>query len=124
MKVLLAEAKSDSRDGLVDGLWREGFTVITASGGEETLHRWQANPPDVVVLDVDLPGLSAFGVCEQIREHGSTPVILLSAVNTEKDRVQGFRPGADDWVAKPIGAAELAVRVRAVRRWAVGDLAP
>ena len=124
MKVLLTEANADFLDRLADGLRREGFIVITVSEGEEALDRWRADSPDVVVLDMDLPRLSSFEVCRQIREQGRTPVILLSAVNTEEHRVRGFRVGADDWVAKPIGSAELALRIRAVWQWAVGDLAP
>ena len=124
MKVLLAEANIDLLGRLADGLRHAGFTVMTASDGEEALRRWRADQPEVVVLDVDLPGLSGFEVCRQIRESGPTPVILLSAWTADEQVVHGFRIGADDYVTKPFSLRELAMRIRAVGRWAAETGAP
>ena len=122
MTVLLGDTDTDSLARLADDLRREGFTVITVPDGEQALRLCQTDHPDIVVLATDLPRISGFDVCRWIREQGSTPVILLSTVDTYEERVQGFRAGADGWVTKPCGPAELAARIRAVWQQAVGDL--
>ena len=124
MKILLVDADMESLDALASALRCEGFEIITASDGEQALRLWRDEHPDVVVLEADLPRLSGFAACEQIREHGPTPVILLSFINTGEHRVHGYRVGADACLSKPIDPAELALRIRAVWRWVVGDLDP
>ena len=123
MRVLLVDSDVDALDVTTRALRREGFSVITATNGSQALQHWQAEQPDVVVLEADLPGLSGFDVCRLIRGKGSTPVILLSAMTTNESLVQGFRVGADDWVVKPCSPEDLAVRIRMVWRWLVEDLA-
>ena len=123
MIILLIEDDPDSLDVTAYALQREGFDIITAGSGHEALQCWRAAQPDMVVLEAGLPGLSGFEVCRQIREQGSTPVILLSDQTTRESLVQGFRVGADDWVAKPCSPQELAHRIRAVWCWVVEDLA-
>ena len=122
MIILLVEDDPDSLDVTAYALQREGFDIITAGSGHEALQCWQVEQPDMVVLEAALPGLSGFEVCRQIREQGSTPVILLSGQTTRESLVQAFRVGADDWVTKPCSPEELAVRIRAVWRWVVEDL--
>jgi DNA-binding response OmpR family regulator len=116
MKVLLGDTDTDLLGWLAHSLRDGGFTVSTATDGEAALQRWQADQPDLVVLEVDLPGRSGLDVCRWIRESGSTPVILMSAQTTDARVVEGFRAGADDYVGKPIRPRELALRIRAVWR--------
>ena len=116
MRILLGDGDVDALDVTAQALRREGLSVITATEGSQALHRWQAERPDVVVLEADLPQLSGFEVCRQIRESGSTPVVLLSALATDEYVVRGFRLGADDYVLKPFKPWELALRIRAIWR--------
>ena len=116
MKILLVDDDSYLLKVTAAALARDGFTVLTARDGHRALQRWQADQPDVVVLDVELPGLSGLDVCRQIRASGSTPVILLSARMDDEQVVEGFRVGADDYLGKPVRPRELALRIRAVAR--------
>ncbi len=116
MKVLLVDDDIDLLDVTAYALRREGFTVILAAHGVQAMQRWQADRPDVVVLDVGLPHLTGFEVCRQMRQHESTPVIFLTARREEEQLVQGFQAGADDYVTKPFSPRELALRIRAVGR--------
>ena len=121
MKVLLVDADLDLLDVTAYALRRDGFDVMTAVDGLQALQRWQADGPDVVVLDLDLPRLSGFEVCHQIREAGPTPVILLSASYTEDEIIQGFRLGPDDYVRKPLSVRQLAMRIQAIWRRVTGS---
>ena len=119
MRILLADDDSKLLDATAEAMRHEGFTIITAPDGSQALQRWQVDRPDVVVLEADLPGLSGFDICRQIRESGFTPVILLSALATDEHVVRGFRLGADDYIIKPVRPRELALRIRAIWRRAV-----
>lgn len=116
MKVLLVDDDVDLLDVTAYALRREGFQLITATSGELAIIRWEAAQPDVVVLDVGLPGRSGLDVCRAIRRAGPTPVILLTARGDEADIVRGFGAGADDYVVKPFSPRLLALRIRAVAR--------
>jgi DNA-binding response OmpR family regulator len=116
VKVLLVDDDVDLLDVTAYALRREGFNVIVASDGQQALHRWKHDQPDVVVSDVLLPGPDGFEVCYQIRESSSTPVILLTGLNSEEQILRGFRAGADDYVTKPFSPQQLAMRIRAVWR--------
>ena len=116
MRILLADPDTAFLGGTARALQREGFTIITALDGQQALQRWHADQPEVVVLELALPGLSGFDVCQQIRAAGSTPVILLSAQMADEQVVEGFRVGADDYLMKPVRPRELALRIRAVAR--------
>ncbi len=116
MRILLVDGDSNVLNVTAAALKSEGFTILTARDGHEALRRWQADQPDLVVLEVNLPRLSGLDVCRQIRESGSTPVILLSAQTTDDQVVEGFRAGADDYLGKPVRPRELALRIRAVAR--------
>lgn len=97
-------------------LRREGFLVHTASSGTEALQYLQHQHPDLVVLDLMLPGLNGIEVLKHIRANGPTPVIMLTARGEEADRVVGLELGADDYVTKPFSNRELVARVKAVLR--------
>lgn len=105
-------------------LQKDGYTVGVESDGAAGLARALGDPPDLVVLDLMLPGLSGLEVCRQLRERAPVPVIMLTARSGEVDRVTGLEMGADDYVAKPFSPRELTARVRAVLRRAAGRVGP
>jgi DNA-binding response OmpR family regulator len=96
MKILLADDDADLLDVTAYALRREGFAVIVAKDGAQALRRWQQEHPDIVVLDVNMPQLDGFDVCRQIRDAGTTPVILLTALNPEPERELRLGPLALD----------------------------
>ena len=98
----------------------EGFRVICANGGEDALNKAEEVRPDIVVLDIVMPGLDGIEVMRRLRERSPVPVILLSARTSTADKAKGLDLGADDYVAKPFDPDELAARVRAVMRRASG----
>jgi DNA-binding response OmpR family regulator len=104
-------------------LERDGFRVDTVGDGRVALEQAITNPPDLVVLDVMMPGLDGLEVCRRLRALAPVPVILLTARGDENDRVIGLELGADDYVAKPFSTKELVARVRAVLRRSGGPLA-
>jgi two-component system, OmpR family, alkaline phosphatase synthesis response regulator PhoP len=97
-------------------LIRDGYIVLTASDGIEALKIARESKPDLIVLDIMLPGVDGLNVCKTLRAESSVPIILLTAKTTEKDRIDGLDLGADDYVTKPFSPKELAARVRAVFR--------
>jgi DNA-binding response OmpR family regulator len=103
-------------------LEREGFAVEAVGDGREALKRADAQSPDLVVLDIMLPGLDGLEVCRELRSRAPVPVIMLTARGTEEDRVVGLELGADDYVAKPFSPRELTARVKAVLRRANSQL--
>jgi DNA-binding response OmpR family regulator len=101
-------------------LVRDGHTVECVHDGQEALRRIAAQPPDLVVLDLMLPGIDGLEVCRRLRERWPIPVVMLTALGDETDRLAGFEIGADDYVTKPFSPRELAMRVRSVLRRARG----
>ncbi len=97
-------------------LLTKGYEVTTAMDGEEGLEAFSANPVDLVLLDVMLPGMDGFAVCQRIRQFSNVPIIMLTAKGEEHDRVRGLDVGADDYLVKPFSVMELLARVRAVLR--------
>src|SRR5436305_1532703 len=97
-------------------LQREGFTVSTASDGQEALRLAQEYPPDLVVLDLMLPKLDGLEVCRSLRRTSQVPIIMLTAKGEEIDRILGLELGADDYVVKPFSPGELLARIKAVLR--------
>lgn len=93
-----------------------GYEVITANGGQEALAQVQAQDPDLLVLDVLMPGMDGFETLKQIRAFSSVPVIILSAKEANVDKIKGLKLGADDYLAKPFNPDELVARIEAVRR--------
>jgi DNA-binding response OmpR family regulator len=116
VKVLLVDDDVDMVDLMTYALRREGYQVLTAIDGQQALDRWQADQLDLVVLDGNLPKVDGFEVCRRIRHESATPVIMLTARSEEKDVVEGFTLGADDYVTKPFSAKQLSVRMKAVLR--------
>ena len=117
LKILIVEDEGAVRAGLVDNLALEGYKVVAADNGVEGLEAYKREEPDLVILDVMMPGLDGLEVCRRIRalEKG-TPIIMLTAKGSEVDKVVGLEVGADDYLAKPFGMRELFARVRALLR--------
>ena len=122
-RILLVEDEESIAEVVVDNLRYEGYEVLAAADGEEGLRLALEERPDLVVLDLMLPGLDGYEVCRRLRAAGrDTPVIMLTAKGQEADKVRGLDLGADDYVTKPVGVMELMARVRAVlRRGAAGS---
>lgn len=121
--MLVVEDEPDIAGLIVFHLEREGFRTRRAASGPEALRAAQGRPPDVVVLDLMLPGLSGLEVCRRLRAESATaavPIIMLTAKADEVDRVVGLEMGGDDYVVKPFSPKELVAHVRAVLRRARG----
>ena len=120
-KVLVVDDEANIVDILRFNLQREGYEVLAAYDGSDGLRQAQTLSPDLILLDVMLPGMDGFQVCEALRKTDPlTPVIMLTAREEERDRVMGLELGADDYVVKPFSVRELMARVRTnIRRQAV-----
>jgi two-component system, OmpR family, response regulator RegX3 len=114
--VLVVEDEESFVEALSLGLSREGFAVRVARDGAEALEQFEAERPDVVLLDLMLPRVSGIDVCRHIRSRSSIPIIMVTAKDSEVDAVVGLEVGADDYVTKPYRLRELVARVRAVLR--------
>ncbi len=120
MKVLVAEDDDRTRTGLVEILNGEGYSPIAARDGREALAVFRRERPQVVLLDIMMPGASGYDVCREIRrDDQQVPILFLSAKSEELDKVLGLELGADDFVVKPFGAREVIARIRAVTRRAL-----
>jgi DNA-binding response OmpR family regulator len=115
-RVLVADDDPTVSDVVRRYLEREGLTVEVVTDGARALERALADPPDLVVLDLMLPGLPGLEVCRRLRAERPVPVVMLTALGEEVDRVLGLEVGADDYVTKPFSPRELALRVRSVLR--------
>ena len=123
-KILVVEDERAVARGLEYGLNREGFSVLLAEDGPRALELARSRQPDLILLDVRLPGMSGFDVCRQLRREGRRqPVLMLTARDEEVDKVLGLELGADDYVVKPFALREVVARIRALLRRAYGDLA-
>src|SRR5260370_38234993 len=98
-----------------------GYTVIDAKSGEDALERLRGQQPDLILLDLNMPGIGGLETCRAIRSNSDIPVIILSVRNSEHDKVEALDAGADDYVTKPFGIQELLARIRAARRRAPGS---
>jgi two-component system response regulator RegX3 len=114
--ILVVEDEVSLREPLVFLLQKEGFKTIEAKDGEEAIVLFRSANPDIVLLDLMLPGKSGIEVCREIREHSNVPIIMVTAKDSEVDRVVGLEIGADDYIVKPYSTRELVARVRAVLR--------
>ena len=119
-RVLIIEDDPNVAEVVGRYLIREGYEVEIASDGAAGLERALADPPELVVLDLMLPHLGGLEVCRRIRAAAPVPVIILTALGEEADRIVGLELGADDYVAKPFSPRELTARVKAVLRRASG----
>ncbi len=124
MKALVVDDDRVLADVLDFTLRREGFQVIQAHDGQVALQRWAEEQPDLIVLDVNLPKLDGFSVCQRIREQADTPIILLTVRGEEDDIVHGLKLGADDYITKPFSPRQLVARAHAVLRRAGRTAAP
>jgi len=115
-RVLVIEDEESFRDALQFMLSREGFEVVLAPDGAAGIRQFDSKQPDLVLLDLMLPEVSGTDVCKYIRSKSSTPVIMLTAKDTEIDKVVGLELGADDYVTKPFSTRELLARIKAVLR--------
>jgi DNA-binding response OmpR family regulator len=116
MKALIVDDDRVLADVLAFTLRREGFQVLQAHDGLQALQRWTEEQPDLIVLDVNLPKLDGFRVCQEIREQSDTPIVLLTVRGEEDDIVRGLELGADDYITKPFSPRQLVARARAVLR--------
>ena len=118
--VLLVEDDEAARATIAANLSARGFRVAQAADGRSALRHWEAARPDLVLLDLGLPDIDGMAVIVRIRRDATTPIVILSARGQEKDRVAALDAGADDYLTKPYGLAELHSRIRAVLRRAAG----
>ena len=115
-RVLIVEDEESFADPLAFLLRKEGFTTAVAATGQDALEEFDRNGADIVLLDLMLPGMSGTDVCKALRTRSAVPVIMVTARDSEIDKVVGLELGADDYVTKPYSARELIARVRAVLR--------
>jgi two-component system, OmpR family, response regulator RegX3 len=111
--VLIVEDEPALADSIQYSLEREGFDVVIAVDGERAIERFRVAPPALVLLDLMLPRLSGLDVCRIVRSESTVPIIMLTAKDSEADKVAGLELGADDYVTKPFSMRELVSRVRA-----------
>ncbi len=125
-QVLIVEDEVSFSDALSFMLRKEGFEVVVAADGNSGIEIFSRQGADIVLLDVMLPGISGTEVCRQLRQVSKVPIIMLTAKDSEIDKVVGLELGADDYVTKPFSSRELVARVRAVlrRQSAIDDLDP
>lgn len=115
-RVLLVDDEPQIRRVMRSALSGEGYSVTEARSGEEALERLRDAPSDLVLLDVNLPGMSGLEACRALRTTSDVPVIMLTVRNSEKDKVAALDAGADDYVTKPFSTPELLARIRAALR--------
>ncbi len=120
-RVLVVEDESSFSEALEFLLGKEGFSVVTAATGTEALKKFDQGGIDLILLDLMLPEVSGTEVCRQIRAKSKVPIIMLTAKDSEVDKVVGLEIGADDYVTKPYSARELVARINAVLRRNGGD---
>ena len=123
-RILLVEDEPSLAETVRYALEREGFTVDVATDGQAALDRFASSPPDLIVLDLMLPIVSGLDVCRRIRMTSTVPIVMVTAKDSEADKVSGLELGADDYVTKPFSVRELVSRVRAhLRRARMGPAA-
>lgn len=115
-KILIVEDEKILRETLAYNLTNQGFEVVTSGDGNEALEIMRSDPPDLMLLDIMLPGLDGFEVCRQARTRSNIPILMLTARDSEIDRVVGLEVGADDYMVKPFSMRELVARVKAMLR--------
>jgi DNA-binding response OmpR family regulator len=116
MKALVVDDDRLLADVIAFALRREGFQVVQAYDGLTALQRWAEEKPDLVILDINLPKLDGFTVCQRIRREADTPIIILTVRTDDEDVVHGLELGADDYIAKPFSPRQLVARANAVLR--------
>lgn len=115
-RVLVVDDEATIREMIAINLRREGLDVVFGTNGHEAIEAVRQQAPDVMVLDIMMPGMDGFEVCRRVREESTIPILLLSARSEEIDRIVGLEMGADDFLVKPFAMRELVARVRAMLR--------
>lgn len=115
-KILIVEDEKILRETLAYNLTNQGFDLISSGDGKEALEIIRTDPPDLMILDIMLPGMDGFEVCRQVRTRSNIPILMLTARDSEIDRVVGLEVGADDYMVKPFSMRELVARVKAMLR--------
>jgi two-component system KDP operon response regulator KdpE len=115
-RILLAEDEIALRDFISRNLRARDFDVLEASNGLEAVAIWEQDNPHLLILDIMMPRMDGLEVCRRVREHSAVPIIVLTALDAESDKVAALDLGADDYLTKPFGVEELLARVRAVLR--------
>lgn len=124
-RILVAEDEGALRGFICQNLRVRGFTVLEAANGLEAVAVWMGESPDLIILDVMMPRMDGLEVCRRVREGSTIPIIILTALDDEDDKVAALDLGADDYLTKPFGVAELLARVRAnLRRSRWGSAPP
>ncbi len=113
-RILVVDDEAHIREVICFALEKAGHTALTATTGPEVLTRFHRDAPDLVILDIGLPGQDGFDLCRQIRKQSDCPILFLSARDEEIDRVLGFELGGDDYVTKPFSPRELMARIAAI----------
>jgi two-component system KDP operon response regulator KdpE len=121
--LLLVEDDEPTRRSLVSNLSAHGYRVAEAGDMAEALRRWEGHRPDLIVLDLGLPDRDGLDLVARVRREALTPILVLSARDAERDKVSALEAGADDYVTKPFGVAELRARISALLRRAAGPAA-
>ncbi len=124
MRILVVEDEPRLQKNLARALREEGYAVDTASTGDEGLFKAETNSYDAIVLDIMLPKMDGWEVLDRLRKTRQTPVLMLTARDTHKDRVRGLDSGADDYLVKPFDLSELFARLRALIRRSTGNTTP
>ncbi|HJW22312.1 MAG TPA: response regulator transcription factor [Candidatus Limnocylindrales bacterium] len=114
--ILVVEDEPTLRETVAEALETEGFEVRTAGDGQTAVARFREHRPDLLLLDLMLPGMSGMDVCRIVRAESSVPIVMLTARDSEVDKVVGLEIGADDYVTKPFSLRELSARIRAIFR--------
>src|SRR6516225_3988061 len=122
--VLVVDDEPIVREVVVRYLERDGHRTLQAASGDEARGLLEREPPSLVVLDVMLPGLSGLELCRWIRSRSELPIVMLTALGEETDRIVGLELGADDYLTKPFSPRELTVRVRNLLRRTAGPIPP
>ncbi|HTS14005.1 MAG TPA: response regulator transcription factor [Candidatus Limnocylindrales bacterium] len=115
-KVLVVDDEPQVRRVMRVALTAEGYTILEARNGEEALECFRSTPPDIVLLDLNMPVMDGLAVCREIRRHSPVPIIMLTVRSSERDKVLALDAGADDYVVKPFSMQELLARIRAALR--------
>src|SRR6476661_7376567 len=115
-RILVVDDNARTQEAIALYLRHAGYEVDVAASGPDALASFAANPPDLIVLDLMLPGLSGLDVCRTLRARTDVPIIMVTARTTEEDKLEGLRSGADDYVTKPFSPRELVARVGTVLR--------
>lgn len=115
-RVLIVDDEASIREVLGQYLALEGFAVQGAADGVEALRAVQSAPPDLIILDLMLPGIDGIEVCRRVRQSSATPILMLTARGDEAAKIEGFRAGTDDYVTKPFSPREVVLRVQAIMR--------